>query len=492
MNVILITTDQQRYDSININGSSFMHTPNLDRIGKEGAVFSRAYCPTTVCTPSRVSMMTGMHLSKHGAYNIGSNPGSYELFLSTILRQHGYKTHHIGKAHWHPWGAPSPETMPVNSSGSDFTDFSGFETARLSVGHADYGIKSHYAKWIVEKGFDPKSFKVHRLFDKDPFGTGDWDLPAELHSGSWLVHETNRFLEQHDHQTPFFLNIGFQDPHHPHILPNDFKNRVNPNDIPPYDFRIEDESNFAEHIPHFHRGTLRESRFQGHYNMAGNIGNMSWIDYFQNPDKARATRSYYYSMVQLIDEQVGGILDALDKFGYQDDTLIIFTSDHGEMLGDHGIGQKGPLIYDGVTRIPLLMRFPKEFSPCQIEDCVSLVDLLPTILDFVGIAIETPRDGRSLKNRLQHGESLDRVGVRIEYKEEPDRIRYKCWVNQEWKLGIYLGESFGELYHLSDDPKEKHNLFFDSAYDSVKVKLMSELLNDMERSEPIYERKSRA
>src|SRR5690625_2815391 len=101
-NIILITTDQQRYDAVHAHGSTFIQTPNIDRLVKEGVSFSRAYCPSTVCTPSRVSLMTGQHLSRHGSYNIGTMTTDYSSFLSTILREKGYTTHHIGKAHWHP------------------------------------------------------------------------------------------------------------------------------------------------------------------------------------------------------------------------------------------------------------------------------------------------------------------------------------------------------------------------------------------------------
>ena len=103
-NIILITTDQQRYDSIKANGSMFMNTPHMDRLAKEGVSFRRAYCPNTICTPSRVSIMSGMHLSRHGSYNIGTTTSHYSTWISTLLREHGYQTHHVGKAHWHPWG----------------------------------------------------------------------------------------------------------------------------------------------------------------------------------------------------------------------------------------------------------------------------------------------------------------------------------------------------------------------------------------------------
>lgn len=511
-NFILITTDQQRYDSVHLNGSSFMHTPHMDRIGLEGAAFRRAYCPSTVCTPSRVSMMNGLHLSRHGAYNIGTTAMDFSVFLSSVLRENGYRTCHIGKAHWHPYWAASPENHEVDAQGTPFDHFAGFEKAEVSIGHSTFGITGHYKRWLQLKGFDLDTLKIKHLFDEgtgssesvnlsrttppkpsssDPNETGDWNLPVELHQGHWVAERTIDFLEHHNAEQPFFLNLGFQDPHHPHVLPQAYRNRIDPMDIPLPDGDLKAETNHAEHIPLFREGKLVESRFNGQFVMAGNVRD-AWGPYFKDEMKTRATRAYYYSMVQLIDEQLGRILTALDRLGLRDNTMIIFTSDHGEMLGDHCIGQKGPLVYEGVTRIPLFIRYPQGFEPCQVEECVSLVDLLPTILDFAEIEDPVKRDGISLKKRLQKGMPVDRKGVRIEYKEEPDRIRFKCWVTREWKLAVYLGETFGELYDLKKDPSEKHNLFDDPAYQSIKAKLLTEMINDMERSEPVSVRPCRA
>lgn len=489
-NVIVITTDQQRYDSVAIHGSGFMQTPNMDRIGREGVVCSNAYCPNPVCTPSRVALMTGQHLSRHGSYNIGTVPPDTSIFLSHILRQHGYRTHHIGKAHWNPWGVLNVETREPDEAGTPFRDFAGFETAELSIGHGLWGVQGHYATWIKRQGHNPKSFKSIRLFESDYNDTGDWDLPMELHSGTWLAERAIDFLQNHDPAQPFYLNLGFQDPHHPHVLPYNFQNRVNPNDIPLPDIDPANDTNVPEHVPHFRSGTLIDSRFNGQFEMAGN-GRYAWEPYFQDEHKARTTRAYYYSMVQLMDEQLGRIVSALDDLGIANNTLVIFTSDHGEMLGDHGIGQKGPLVYQGVTHIPLLMRYPDGFESGRVEECVSLVDILPTVLGFTGIEDTVRRDGLSLKSRLQDGCPLERNGVRIEYKEEPDRIRYKCWVTNEWKLAIYLGEEFGELYNLTQDPGEQRNLYHEPAFQEMKHRLTLELLQDMERSEPVNERPCR-
>lgn len=489
-NVILITTDQQRYDSVGINGSPWMNTPNMDRIGNEGFVFKRAYCPNTVCTPSRTSIMTGLHISRHGAYNIGTSAVNQSWFLSHLLKNEGYHTHHIGKAHWFPWGTKNPETAEIDEKGTPFQNFLGFDAAELSIGHATWGVNGHYRKWVLQNGWNPSDFKDHPVLEDDPNGTAQWGIPVEAHSGTWLAERAVNFLKNANRERPFFLNLGFQDPHHPHVLPNNFRNRVKPEEIPLPTGTGKTDHNAPEHIRHFHDGTWDASRFKGTFAIAGNES-VSWRRYFQDSHKTRTTRAYYYSMIQLIDEQLGEILEALDKLGLAEDTLLIFTTDHGEMLGDHGIGQKGPLIYEGVTHIPLLMRYPRGFQPDEVEEPVSLVDLTPTILDFAGIEDGVQRDGISLRSRLAGKSAIQRPGVRIEYKEELDRIRYKGWVTSEWKLAIYLGETFGELYDLKNDPGETRNLFDDKAYQGVKMRLMFEMLEDMERSEPLSERLTR-
>lgn len=490
-NIVLITTDQQRFDSIGINGSSFMNTPNLDRIGSQGARFTRAYCPNAVCTPSRVSMMTGMHLSRHGAYNIGTYVEDSSTFMSQLLRDHGYFTCHIGKAHWNAWGEINDETREVGPKGEPFTDFMGFHQAEFCIGHGHTGTsRSHYAHWLQAKGYDPDMHRFHPAIEDDPMETGDWDLPLAMHSGSWIVERAKDVLEQRTEDQPFFLNLGFPDPHHPHVLPTEFTNRIDENEIPlPSD--MAHPTHLIDPVQQLQRGTINASRFAGTFKVAGNGDDADWLQYFADEARTRKTRAYYYSMIQLFDEQVGELLNSLEKLDLLHNTIMIVTSDHGEMLGDHRIGQKGPLLYEGVTHIPLFIHYPEAIEPSVVDECVSLIDLLPTIADYAQLESDVKRDGISLYQRLQQGTPLPRSGVRIEYKEEPDRIRYKCWVTAEWKLGVYLGETFGELYHLASDPGEIRNLFDDSSYEWIKLQLTKELLEDMERSEPVSRRPSR-
>ncbi len=488
-NVILITTDQQRYDTLHCNGSNFMKTPNLDRLADMGLRFERGYCTNPVCTPSRVSIMTGMLPSRHGAYNIGTVTDKEDLFLGSILQKQGYRTHHIGKAHFYPSDVPSEENRPCEGM-KPFEDFAGFQTAELTVGHNNWGITGHYKEWLKAKGYEgekaSKEFQVELLLKRDTYATGELELPLEYHSSSWIVDRVENFLTTLEPGQPFFLNIGFQDPHHPHVLPRNFENRLKMEEVPvptkTFDMRL-------EHLKELSRGTIEDSRFAGAYRIAGNQ-NTVWEEYFKDSSKSATTRRHYYSMVQLLDEQIGRIMDLLAEKELLSDSMIAFTSDHGEMLGDHGIGQKGPIAYEEVIRVPLIVAYPEKIKPQVIGECVSLMDLYPTILDYIGMEIPQSCNGHSLKELIECGIN-DRSGVPVEFKEEMNAIRYKCFVTKDWKLVTYPGEEFGELYHLCEDPGENNNLYYDTAYSEIKFELIKKWLEEMESGEPMNPRPSR-
>ncbi|AFZ65662.1 sulfatase family protein [Deinococcus peraridilitoris] len=489
-NILLITSDQQRYDAVGAHGSPFLTTPHLDSLAHEGVTFQRTYCPNAVCTPSRLSLMTGTFLSRHGGYNIGCTAIDKTRFLSVMLRAAGYRTHHIGKAHWHPWNDSSPEKAPVDEHGTPWRDFVGFDTAELTTGHVTWGVTGHYARWLERRGIPRRELnQITPLFAQDPNETGTWGMPSANHSSAWIAERTTDFLERHDHRQPFFLNLGFQDPHHPHAVPFDFEARVDQDQLPGT-ISSETDTDVPEPVQLLRSGHINSSRYRGPFEIAGNSGTHDWQAYFSDPARERATRAHYYSLVNLIDQQLGIILNALKALEYERDTIVVFTSDHGDMLGDHDIGQKGPLAYESVLRVPLLLRYPGHVELRALEHPVSLVDVYPTLLGYAGVPC--PRvDGIDLRSYLHGGPAPSRPGVRVEYKEEPDRLRYKAWITTHYKLVVYPGESFGELYDLNRDPHEHSNRFHDPDFSAIKAQLLTQLLEDLERSEPASERPSR-
>lgn len=484
-NLILITTDQQRFDSLGCNGSDFVNTPNLDRIARQGARFDRAYCTNPVCTPSRVSILTGLLPSRHGSYNIGTYAADTSRFLSTVLTGAGYRTHHLGKLHVYPWDTASPETAPVGD-GKPFTGLAGFETAEISVGHSDWGVNGHYEAWLagrgIKKGCQMPQLQVGRLFEEDAYGCGDWGMPYRLHSGAWILERTEAFLRQRDLSRPFYLNIGFQDPHHPLVLPKDWP-KILPGRLPrPKGCAQEGVAPQAA----LRRGTV-EQDCGGRFGIAGNQ-NTVWQDV--SGEKIQAARSYYYSMVELFDHQIGQLEALLKRFDAWEDTLLVITSDHGDMLYDHGLGEKGPVAYEEVLKVPLLLSLPGQIVPQTVEETVSLADLYPTVLSYLGLPCMGGTDGISLKGLLE-GQTLPRCGVRAEFKEEADCIRYRCFITKEWKLVEYPGERFGELYCLAKDPGETKNLYDDPSCLAIKYELLKEMLRQQDQSDFLAQRPCR-
>lgn len=482
-NIILITTDQLRFDGVGCNGSSFLKTPNLDRLAAMGVNFKRAYCTNPVCTPSRVSIITGQQVSRHGSYNIGTQAENTEGFLSSVLTGAGYCTHHIGKAHFYPWDVPSQENRTIESM-EPVRDFAGFETAELTIGHSDWGVTGHYERWLAEKGIHKgrgmEELKVHRVLEHDPYGTGDWGMPKKYHSGFWIVDRVKHFLDQHLSQKeprPFYLNLGFQDPHHPQVLPKECRR------IPPECIE-ESWGSFdpcLEHLNELKEGRILDGRFSGKFGIAGNQ-NTPWGIETGDQERMRIIKSYYYSMIELLDEQIGELLAILKEQDLIKNTLIVFTSDHGDMLGWHGLGEKGPMAFEDVIKVPFFLTAPGRINPEICQEPVSLSDIFPTLLDYAGIPLPGQVDGCSLKDVIE-GSPHTRNGVLVEFKEERDAVRYKCLVTRDWKLVEYPGESFGELYHLREDPGEEVNLYFKPEYLGQKYEMLKEILCRQERAE---------
>lgn len=500
-NVVIITTDQQRTDSISCYGSQFTHTPNLDRLAQSGVLFSRAYCTNPVCTPSRASLFTGRQVSRHGAWNVGTAVDADEVIISDRLAAAGYRTHNVGKAHFQAFGLGATDAPPELSyelqqdwearQGNWNGPYYGFQTVELALGHTTFGISGHYGAWVRSQVSPQEfeSFQQSNSLSAVEFGceARDWDLPLRLHNSVWTADRAINFLEQHDSAQPFLLSIGFQDPHHPHALPRDFNSRVDPQRVPLPEYS---EGELEDKPPHFkeaRHGQLEASAMRGDYWMAGQGRG---FDYSAVSDEdARLGRAYYYNMVRLIDEQMGRILDALDRLGWSDNTIIVFTSDHGELLGDHGLWEKGPFHYEQIIRVPLIVRWPNGFDGGRSTPALfSLLDIVPTILAAAGLPSSNDIDGINALPVLRAETTSVRDSILVECIDDPHKLRLKTIVTEDRKLTWYAGQSYGELYDLQADPGEKVNRWHDRTYAADKSALLSDLLNQMERLEKRNER----
>ncbi len=495
-NILIITTDQQRRDTLSCYGSSFTSTPNLDRLAAEGVRENRAYCTNPVCTPSRVSLLTGQYPSRHGAWNVGVNYPENEFMVSHTFQEHGYQTHYVGKAHFQAFLADATQSREGHVAfkqgyGDWQGPYYGFETVELAPGHSNYGMSGHYGAWIRgQAGNDTvNSWEQITSQSKLNFGAQAYDsaMPVQYHNSVWTADRTIAFLRERNAEQPFFLAVGFQDPHHPHAVPTDFQDRVSPDAVPLPDYQpgeLEDKPPFFREA---HQGLLDHSEVRGTYPMAGQGSGFDY-DRIPEPD-IRLGRAYYYTLVRLIDQEVGRILAALDEMQLAENTLVIFTSDHGELLGDHGLWLKGPFHYEPLICVPLLMRLPSRIPAGQVtSELFSLADIAPTCLAAAGISDPEGMDGVNQLPMLEGKAKSLHQEVLVEFFDDPHGVRCKTIVTNDLKLTWYQGQTYGELYDLAADPHERTNCWDNPEYAQHKARLLSRLLNYESRLEHRWQR----
>ena len=493
-NVIIVTTDQQRADSLSCYGSDFTNTASIDRLAADGVVCDRAYTPNPVCTPARASLFSGHCVSRHGAWNVGLNVPDDTPLLSHRLGSIGYRTHYIGKMHFQAYMGRERSRESLQGGDTDFAawdgPYYGFDRVEICMGHATGGLAGHYGLWVEEQ-VGGSAAEMDALRSGTPVSEGprfggralDWDLPVAWHNSVWTAERSIDFLRRSDRATPFFLAIGFQDPHHPHALPTDFRDRVDVGNVPPPRFT---EGELDDKPPHFalaHRGEIEQSEFRGEYAIAGQ-GSSAGDSRNVTEADARLGRAYYYSMVKLIDQQMGRILQCLDEEGLADDTIVVFTTDHGELLGDHGLWMKGPFHYEELVRIPLIVRWPQGqlTGGRRVSGLCSLVDIVPTILSGLG-EVAPDGDGVDALPLLRGESETVRTHAIVECVDDPRGLRLKTAVTENRKLTLYHGHPFGELYDLEADPGELVNRWDDPCYREDRQRLTGLIVDHAERLE---------
>jgi len=480
-NVLLITTDQQRFDSLGCCGSAFMHTPNLDRLAAQGALVERAYCCNPVCMPSRASIFSGRMVSRHGVWDNGVNLPEDVPLVSHRLADLGYRTHYVGKTHFQVSGGTRDQSREAGDGWEErfpawTGPYYGFETVELSIGHTKGGLRGHYGAWVRQQvsqadwdRYQEADMRGEYFFGCNAF---DWDLPTELHNSTWVAERGIDFLDRHDLGRPFLLALGFQDPHHTHCVPRNFASRVDPAAVPPPDYT---EGELDDRPPHY--AATHD----------GSVG--GWAFDRVTDTEAREGRAYYYTLVQQIDREVGRVLAALDRRGLTDNTLVVFTSDHGELLGDHGLWMKGPYPYEVLIHVPMIVRWPAGLPGARrVDALVSHVDLVPTLLAAVGAEPDDGLDGANALPLLRGQVDRLRHEALVEYTHGPGGMRLKTLVTENRKLTWYGDGRPGELGDLANDPREKRNLWDDPAYGADKAELLGRIidrLGPLERRAPM-------
>lgn len=453
-NVLWICADQQRWDTIGALGNPHVHTPHLDRLVAEGVAFTHTYCQSPICTPSRASFLTGKYPS---TVRVNTNGAEYfprnETLVTRRLADAGYTCGLAGKLHLA--GAYYGRESRVDD---------GYTFFRYSHGPRDDWTRGHdYADWLRAQGEDPADILRPRNEGRHgiaPPTAERNNVPPHLHQTTWCATQAIEFMEQ-PHGGPWLMSVNCYDPHPPYNPPWEYYRRFDPATLPGPHFR---ESDLA------HQQILAGAYFQS---------DPECPDAYDGAD-GRVVQALYYAMIEQVDEQVGRMLDTLDRTGQRDNTVIIFMSDHGEALGDHGLVHKGGRFFDGLTRVPLLWRWPGRFAAgTQSDALVELTDIAPTLLGLAGLPVPPEMQGRSLLPLLvgEADPGMHREDVRCEYYDALHRPGQESfgtmYRDRRWKLTVYHGLGLGELYDLEADPHEFNSLWADPAHQGIKAELLA-------------------
>lgn len=486
-NILLITSDQQHWNTIGMFNSE-ISTPNLDRLAREGTTFDRAYCPNPTCTPSRASIITGMYPSQHGAWTLGTKLLEDRHTVGEDFKEAGYKTALIGKAHFQQLRSteqyPSLESYPLLQDLNFWKHFQepfyGFDHVELARNHTNEShVGQHYALWMEEKGCKNwRDYFVAPTGTMDPSIAYKWPIPEEYHYNTWIAERTNALLEQfHSEEESFFLWSSFFDPHPEYLVPEPWDSMYDDAELtvpslvpgeheknpPHFGMTQEDHPDFSH---------LIESGFGIHgYN------SHQYYGYGKNvrldEERKKKQMSVYYGMISMMDHYIGKILDKLDELGLTDNTIIVFTTDHGHFFGQHGLQAKGGFHYEDLIKLPFIVRYPGEVPAGRTSSAIqSLVDLAPTFLSLCGQPVPHAMTGVDQSAVWKGDAESARNHAICEFRHEATTIHQKTYVDERYKITVYYNQPYGEIFDLQNDPNELHNLWDDPSYTSLKLELM--------------------
>ena len=426
-NILFLMTDQHRADCLGCYGNSIIKTPNFDRLAREGMRFVHAYSSVPTCTPARTGLLTGLSPWHHGMLGYGQVADRYPLELQRALHDAGYYTFAVGKLHYFPQrnlhgfdGALLDESGRVETE--DFVD--------------------DYRQWFKAEAPD---------LDPDATGIG-WNnyrarayvLPEELHPTHWTGETAADFIRKYNRPEPFLLMVSFARPHSPYDPPSRFMRMYNEADMPlPYVGKWAEKYAPVERRPDYDI-------------WHGDPG----------PAQVRRSRRGYYGAVSFIDEQIGRIIRALEKRGMLENTLILFTSDHGDMTGDHHFWRKA-YPYESSAGIPMLIRWPRTMGMenhrgKELTQPVELRDVFPTFLDAAGEAIPQSLDGRSMLPLIRGETEGWRPYIDLEHDVcYSGEIHWNALTDGRWKYIYHALNGSQQLFDLKNDPGELNDLASD-------------------------------
>ncbi len=417
-NIILIMTDQQRSDALGCMGNSAVISPNIDKIAEEGVMFVNGYSAVPSCTPARAGLLTGMSPWHHGMLGYGQVARKYKYEMPRMLREAGYYTFGIGKMHWFPQKA-------LHGFNGTLVD----ESGRVEQD----GYVSDYRDWfkLQAPGEDPDKTGIgwneHR--------SGVYRLDEKLHPTYWTGTTAVELIENYKQDKPLFLKISFARPHSPYDAPQRFLDMYEDVEIPKpvigdwcQSFNITDGGASAAF---------------------GNFG----------IEHAIESKKHYYANITFIDEMIGKIVQALKDKGMYENSIICFTSDHGDMMGDHYHWRK-TYAYEGSSNIPYILKWPKDMKGelargSKLENTTELRDFLPTFLDAADAKIPEEMDGLSLLKLIKNPDVKWRPYIAMEHSTCYSQANYwAALTDGNWKYIWFFRTGEEQLFNLKNDPGE--------------------------------------
>jgi arylsulfatase A-like enzyme len=488
MNVLLITSDQHKATTIGVYGDPLGATPYLDRLGAAGTVFTRCRTQNPFCQPARATILTGTYPTTHGVIRNGIDLPDDAIAdsVATLFAEAGFATALFGKAHFasyfpdFPTGRIESVADSAGVSPDWYGPYFGFEHVELmtdvhnirlapGVGQWNWGFGPppmglHYARHLFRDG---RRRGIERLRLMQPEAAGrTWDhtqtwkneLPEEDHHTTWTADRAIAWLTGIDR--PFFMWVSFADPHHPFDPPHPWCDRYEPADM-------------RQVLPQAHAGELASKPpfhatwSQGFRGTRFEWANPGWALFTE--DERLAILAAYYGMISQIDHNIGRILTALERRGLAANTVVIFTADHGDYMGDHQMILKGPIHYEALIRVPLIVAGAGFAPGAIIDDPVGSIDVAPSVLRACDVPVPVAMEGRPLRD-----------APREHVLTEDDIIRgglaFRTLTTKRYRITRDEHDAAGgELYDLADDPGELVNRWSDPSMASVRADLLATL-----------------
>lgn len=479
VNVLLVMADQMRADCLQAVNPR-IKTPNIQRLVDRGILFTRAYAPTPVCLPCRTSVLTGQYPSTHGAmHNECTLPRDHPSTIAAEFTRAGYYTHVIGKSHFNSMHDPaSPEGTPHVFNHEFFRGWHGpwygYTHADISVGHSTERVAAsmHYGAWLADRGVD-----IERYFGTTGYADhGPWDLPEEHHASTWVADTAIAAIDRSlAAGQPFFLSVNFPDPHNPCMVPEPWASMYDPDAIPVHGFVEGEREAFASKPPFYAEIVSPGGWHPSDPDLPGscNVSSLRWT-----PREVQENAAAYYGMVSLLDKHLGRVLDKIEAEGLLDSTLVIFTADHGDFLGDHGMWWKSLVGFEEAMHVPLVASWPGHLPRGATSDALhSLVDLPATILSLAGLPVPRSYEGIDQRAGWEDPARAIRNHVVVEERPYDTPFTLRVIITPAHKLCFYAHRPYGELYDMQADPRQLRNLWDDPACQPLKLELIGKLLS---------------